>query len=165
MIRFIEPKDYEKCLDIYNYYILNTSISFEIKKLSLEEYTNKINTIIKKYPFLVYEANNEILGFAYLDEFNFREAYKTTADLTIYLKPTSINKGIGSMLYNSIEKIAIKNNIFLIISLITKSNIISQEFHKKNGFSFLTTIDNVAYKNNKWERLSYYQKRIKEIGE
>ena len=105
MIRFVEPRDYEACLNIYNYYILNTSISFEIKCLTLDEYTNKINKIIEKYPFLVYEENNEILGFAYLDEFNFREAYKTTADLTIYLKPNSIKKGIGSMLYKILEEI------------------------------------------------------------
>lgn len=161
MIRAVEPKDYLECLEIYNYYILNTSISFEIKKLTLEEYTNKINKIIEKYPFLVYEENNEILGFAYLDEFNFREAYKTTADLTIYLKPNKTKKGIGTMLYQKLEKLAIDNNIYLIISLITASNTISQSFHKKNGFSFIATIDNIAYKNNKWESLSYYQKRIK----
>lgn len=161
MIRAVEPKDYLECLEIYNYYILNTSISFEIKKLTLEEYTNKINKIIEKYPFLVYEENNEILGFAYLDEFNFREAYKTTADLTIYLKPNKTKKGIGTMLYQKLEKLAINNNIYLIISLITASNTISQSFHKKNGFSFIATIDNIAYKNNKWESLSYYQKRIK----
>lgn len=165
MIRFVEPMDYEACLNIYNYYILNTSISFEIKCLTLDEYTNKINKIIEKYPFLVYEENNEILGFAYLDEFNFREAYKTTADLTIYLKPNSIKKGIGSMLYKILEELAIKNNIYLIISLITGSNIISQEFHKRNGFSFVAEIDNIAYKNNKWESLVYYQKMIKKIGE
>ena len=161
MIRAVEPKDYLECLEIYNYYILNTSISFEIKKLTLEEYTNKINKIIEKYPFLVYEENNEILGFAYLDEFNFREAYKTTADLTIYLKPNKTKKGIGTMLYQKLEKLAIDNNIYLIVSLITASNTISQSFHKKNGFSFIATIDNIAYKNNKWESLSYYQKRIK----
>ena len=99
MIRLIKKSDYNKCCDIYNYYVINTSISFDLKPLSYIEYENKINRIIEKYPFLVDEVNGEILGFAYLDEFNSRGAYFTTADLTIYLNSNFIHNGIGSKLY------------------------------------------------------------------
>lgn len=165
MIRLIKPDDFNKCCDIYNYYVINTSISFDLKPLSYLEYENKINKIIEKYPFLVYEENNEILGFAYLDEFNSRGAYFTTADLTIYLKPNITHKGIGSSLYLELEKYAKKMKIHLLISLITETNEISKSFHEKMGFKYLATIKNAAIKNNKWESLVYYQKEIRPIGE
>ena len=165
MIRLIKKSDYNKCCDIYNYYVINTSISFDLKPLTYIEYENKINRIIEKYPFLVYEENGEILGFAYLDEFNSRGAYFTTADLTIYLNSNYIHNGIGSKLYLELEKYAKKMDIHLIISLITETNEISKRFHEKMGFKYLTTIKNAAIKNNKWESLVYYQKEIRPIGE
>ena len=46
MIRLIKKSDYNKCCDIYNYYVINTSISFDLKPLTYIEYENKINKII-----------------------------------------------------------------------------------------------------------------------
>ena len=46
MIRLIKKSDYNKCCDIYNYYVINTSISFDLKPLTYIEYENKINRII-----------------------------------------------------------------------------------------------------------------------
>lgn len=163
MIREVKPRDYKSCLDIYNFYIENTTISLETEKLTLLEYKKKVSKIIATYPFLVYEENKEILGFAYLDEFNFRKAYFPTADLTIYVKPNLKHKKIGSMLYLELEKYAKKMGIHQIISLISKSNTISQEFHKKIGFSYVCLIDDIAYKNNQWEGLMYYKKEISDI--
>ena len=41
-ISSVEPCDYQQILDIYNWYIENTTITFEIDKLTIEEFTLRI---------------------------------------------------------------------------------------------------------------------------
>ena len=63
-IRFVELKDSTGILNIYTPYILDTTISFEYEPPSLSEFTERISNISSKYPYLVYERNGKILGFA-----------------------------------------------------------------------------------------------------
>lgn len=158
MIRLIEDKDLRECLDIFNYYVLNTDYSFETDKLTEEKYLERIHNITKTYPWIVYEEDGQILGFAYLADFNYRKAYQYTADLTIYLHHEHLGRGIGRRLYDCIEDLARKMGICTIISLITANNKGSLKFHERIGFSYLCTIENVAYKFNKWCHLTYYSK-------
>lgn len=64
-VRFATLKDSSRILEIYSPYILNTTISFEYTTPSLAEFTDRIAKLSNKYPYLVYERNEKILGFAY----------------------------------------------------------------------------------------------------
>lgn len=90
-IRFVELKDSTGILNIYTPYILDTTISFEYEPPSLSEFTERISNISSKYPYLVYERNSKILGFAYGSPYQERIAYLYDADLSIYLAPEAQN--------------------------------------------------------------------------
>ena len=74
-IRFVELKDSTGILNIYTPYVLDTTISFEYEPPSLSEFTERISNISSKYPYLVYERNSKILGFAYGSPYQERIAY------------------------------------------------------------------------------------------
>lgn len=96
---FLAEKDIEKCLEIYNYYIKNTSFSLEEEELSLEAYRARVAGITKKYPFIVaHDGSGEAVGFAYLNVFNERSAYRHTADLSIYVDNHRTHEHIGEIL-------------------------------------------------------------------
>ena len=160
MIRYVEEKDYKEITDIYNYYIKNTTITFEEDELSYENMRKRIDSIKKKFPYIVYEEDGSILGYAYLNYFSERSAYRFSLDLSIYLKNGELTKGIGSALYNEIENIAIKKGIKKIISCITLSNDRSISFHKKMGFSECGRMNNVGYKHNAWQSIVWMDKDI-----
>lgn len=160
MIRYVEEKDYKEITDIYNYYIKNTNISFEEDELSYDNMRKRIDSIKKKFPYIVYEEDGTILGYAYLNYFSERSAYRFSLDLSIYLKNGELTKGIGSALYNEIENIARKNGIKKIISCITLSNDRSISFHKKMGFSECGRMNNVGYKHNAWQSIVWMDKDI-----
>lgn len=160
IIRPIEDKDIKKCLDIYNYYIKNTTVTFEEAILSLDIFKDRVKNIIKDYPFLILEDNNDILGYAYLDKLSSRSAYRYTADLSIYLDNKSINKGYGKLLLDEIENKARECNIKNIISIVTSENFSSINFHLKNGFIEVGRLNNVGYKFNKYLSVVYYQKSL-----
>ena len=62
-IRPVKQIDAESITYIYNEYVVNTTISFEITPVSVKDMQQRISEISSCYPFLVYEnADGEILG-------------------------------------------------------------------------------------------------------
>ena len=55
-------EDAEELLKIYSYYVENTAITFEYDVPSVEEFSDRISNILKKYPYLVLEEEGKILG-------------------------------------------------------------------------------------------------------
>ena len=86
IIRTATANDAEAILNIYAYYVENTAITFEYDVPTLEEFTQRIENTLKKYPYLVAEKDGEILGYAYAGVFKDRAAYDWSAETTIYLK-------------------------------------------------------------------------------
>ena len=161
-IRSLEDKDIARCLEIYNYYIENTCFTLEEKILNLDEFSKRCHEIIQKYPFIVLENDNEeVIGYAYLNTFNSRSAYKITADLSIYVDFNHLHEHAGKILLDNIEKLAKERNIQNIISIVTSENQNSFKFHTKNGFVLEGTIHDCAIKFNKIISVNYFRKHLK----
>ena len=104
MVRTVKPKDVNEIKEIYNYYILNSIFTFSDTPVTLEEMSKKIKSIIPELPWIVYEIEGQILGYAYASRWKSRSAYKHTVETTVYLKPVELNKGIGTLLYSELIK-------------------------------------------------------------
>ncbi len=159
-IRDMEKTDFVQCLNIYNHYIENSVVTFEESALGLYDYKRRIERITAEYPFLVAVQSNKIKGFAYLDKFNERSAYRYTADLSIYVDKDNLGSGIGTLLLAELEKRAKEKNIQRIISIITADNENSKNFHIKNGFEFCGKLPDIGFKFGQWLGIEYYLKRI-----
>ena len=91
MIRSVTIEDAKEIVEIYNYYILNTNITFEEKELDVEEMERRIELKIKNNPWTVYEKNGQVLGYAYLSEWHERSAYRFSKEVSIYLHKNYIS--------------------------------------------------------------------------
>lgn len=161
IIESITEADVEACAEIYNYYIENTRATLEETPLSAAEFGERVKRITEKYPYLAAKSDGgEVIGYAYLDVFNARSAYRATADLSIYVRSDRIAKGAGSALLAAIEKAAAGMGIETLVSLITSENRGSIAFHEKNGFATYGTLPDVAYKLGAYVGLTYMTKRI-----
>ena len=134
-IRFVELKDSTGILNIYTPYILDTTISFEYEPPSLSEFTERISNISSKYPYLVYERNSKILGFAYGSPYQERIAYLYDADLSIYLAPEAQNSG---------------------------NNQRSIDFHAAFGFRNLGPHPKAGYKFDQWLDIIWMDKQLQQ---
>lgn len=158
-IRKIEQKDIRSVLNIYNWYIENTTFTFETEGLNFAQFRERIKEITTQYPWLVIEENSFLIGYGYLAPFNTRSAYKWTADLSLYLHPDYRNRGYGSLLYKEIEKAAIEQGIVNLVSIVTEQNTASQSFHKKHGFTECGFLNNIGFKQQ-WLGIYHYLKQI-----
>ncbi len=157
-IRAFNKGDIDSCLDIYNYYIEHTCFSLEEDKLGHEEFESRCDGIAKKYPFIVLENDGVIEGYAHLNTFNPRSAYRKTADLSIYVNKSHLREHIGAILLQEIEKRAKESGITNIISIFTSENENSLRFHLKNGFVLEGTIHDATMKFGKVIGVHYLRK-------
>lgn len=158
----ISTADIGACCDLYNHYIRNTCFTLEEEEVSHEEFAARVERICRTYTYIVARNDaGEVVGYAYLDTFNPRSAYRRTADLSIYVSHRHLHEHIGGILLAAIEKEAKEYGITTLISIITSENAGSVAFHEKNGFIREGTIHDVAVKFGKTLSIDYYRKPLR----
>ena len=83
-IRPATVQDIPRILEIYAPYIQNTAISFEYTVPDLEEFTQRFLKITNPFPWLVWEENGTVFGYAYGSLPFERAAYQWSASASIY---------------------------------------------------------------------------------
>lgn len=138
--------------DIYNHYVLNSVVTFDIDPSITSYWAEKIQNLKDLgLPFLVAESEAEILGFAYASPWRPKAAYRQTVEDTIYLKQSAIGQGLGSrMLADLIERCR-NANIKQMIAVISAEGAESSiALHEGFGFVINGRLTDVGYKFNRW---------------
>ena len=157
MIRTFSIKDTKALLDIYNYYVLNTSATFDIEALSLETFTNKVTQINEKFPFIVFEEDDEILGYAYGSKWRPKPAYNHTVESTVYVKNGAHGKQIGTKLYAELFSLLKQQKFYSILGALTLPNEASVKLHEKFGFKKVAHFKAVGLKFDIWHDVGFWQ--------
>ncbi|WP_063602178.1 GNAT family N-acetyltransferase [Clostridium coskatii] len=171
-MRMATKADAKEILDIYEPYVRNSAISFEYDVPSIEEFTERINNILKKYPYIVAVDNNQIIGYAYVSSFKERVAYDWAVETTIYLSQDCRGKGVGKKLYLALEKILKRQNIINLnacIAYTTTDNAYltnaSMYFHEHLGYRKVAHFTKCGYKFGNWYDMIWMEKIIGEHSE
>lgn len=157
MIRDFQIDDIEQLTNIYNYYVLNTIITFDHIPYLTSDYLEKITRISSEFPCIVYEESNKILGFAYASKWRTKPAYINTVESTVYLNNTLKRKQIGSKLYIELLKRLKKQKYHTVIGGISLPNEPSIKFHEKLGFKKVAHFKEVGRKFDKWVDVAFWQ--------
>jgi phosphinothricin acetyltransferase len=104
-MRVAQPSDAAAVRAIYAPYVADTAISFELDPPSVEEMARRIEAVRRRYPWLVYELDGEVVGYAYATAHRERAAYGWSADGAVYLSPQAHRRGIGRALYQRLAAI------------------------------------------------------------
>jgi L-amino acid N-acyltransferase YncA len=157
MIRNVEISDAQQIVAIYNYYVLNSIVTFDETPFAENDFKERISSIAAKYPFIVFEESEEILGYAYANMFRQKPAYKHTVETTIYLNHKSQGKQIGTKLYTQLLKQLKEQNYHAIIGGLTLPNEASVKLHEKLGFKQVAHFKEVGYKFDKWLDVGFWE--------
>lgn len=160
MIRLAELKDAEAICAIYNYYIVNTVISFEETPISVESMKERMAGIISEFPYYVYEEDGKILGYGYATTWKSRSAYKYSVETSIYVNKDSKGLGIGTNLYECLLKELKVRGIHRAIAGISLPNMASVSLHEKIGFKKIAEFTEVGYKFDEWINVGYWEYKL-----
>lgn len=160
MIRPAHIDDTEILLNIYNYYVLNTAVTFDIEPLSIQAFKDKLIHIKIDYPFIVYEEDGEILGYAYGSKFRPKPAYNYVVESTVYVKHDAHGKQIGTKLYTELLRLLKEANLHTVLGVLTIPNQASIKLHEKFGFKQVAHLKEVGLKFGKWQDVGIWQLKL-----
>ena len=146
MIRAATVQDVPAILEIYGPYILETAYTFEYEVPSLAAFRHRFLAVTERHPWLVWEENGKILGYAYGSAPFERDAYRWCAEDSVYLLPEAQGKGIGTRLCLALEKVLFYQGYRRIYALITAENKRSVTFHQKIGYTLRAELPDAGHK-------------------
>jgi len=159
-IRFANRNDAEGILAIYAPYIKESSVTFEYEVEEAAKFCEKIEHVLEDYPWLVAEKNGIIIGYAYATRHRDRSAYQWCAESSIYVHSDYAGNRVGSILYETLHEILIKQNIVNLYAGIAQPNEPSTMFHIRMGFTPVGVYKKVGYKNGQWHDVVWVHKTL-----
>ena len=159
-IRLANEKDADRILGIYAPYIENTSYTFEIEVPSIESFAQRINTYLINWPWLVYEVNGMIAGYAYATRYRERTAYQWCTESSVYIHNDYRRSGIARALYIALFEILKRQGFRNVYAVINLPNDKSVRFHESCGFTWFATYEKVGYKLGKWKDVGWWKLSI-----
>ena len=159
MIRKVQLKDAIRIAEIYNHYIEHTIITFEEELITPKIIEERIQEIIPKFPYLVYEKDGVVVGYAYAALWKSRCSYFKSVETSIYLDENVKGKGMGKKLYGELINILKQSNdrFHVAIGGVSLPNEASVALHEKLGFEKIAHFKEVGYKFDKYIDVGYWE--------
>jgi L-amino acid N-acyltransferase YncA len=163
-IREATMADLPHIREIYNHYVLNSTVTFDDEPLSLKTLRSKFEHGAKLgMPYIVAQSpHGQILGFAYVYPWKEKAAYRYTVENSIYLGPASTQKGLGKALMAELidrsKAAGIKEMIAVIADKGAEASI---QMHKNFGFTDIGHMGKVGFKFDRWLGTVLMQKSLK----
>ncbi len=161
LIRPPQPSDILQLTEIYNHYICNTPITFDLEPYTVEKRTQEwfghySNT--GRYRLLVAQEDGVIVGYATSSRFLPKAAYETSVETSIYLQPSATGKGLGHQLYTELFEALSSEDIHRAYAGITLPNPVSIRFHQQFGFKPVGIYREVGRKFNQYWDVEWFEK-------
>lgn len=134
MIEELKEEHLPEVSEIYNYYIVNTTVTFHMHELSADEMRDIVFFDSDKYKSFIIKQDEKVCGYVILAQYKKREAYDGTAEVTVYLKDDCCGRGIGSMAVRFVEQHAREKGFHALLAFICGENVKSIALFEKNGY-------------------------------
>ncbi len=162
-VRMATEQDVPQILEIYAPYILNTAVSFEYTVPSLDTFSRRFFSVTAQFPWLVWEENGRVLGYAYGSAPFERAAFQWCAEASIYLRPEAQGRGIGKELYRELETLLRLQGYLKVYAIITSENRDSVAFHKAVGYRYVADMPGCGFKLGRWHGIIWMEKLLNSV--
>ena len=148
---------------IYAPVVRETAISFEYEPPGVEEIERRMAKVLQSRPWLVYEADGQVLGYAYASTFRERAAYDWGPEVSIYVKDGAQGRGIGRELYATLFDVLRVLNYCQVWAGATTPNESSERLHRAMGFELVGRFPSAGYKFGKWHDTVFWRLALREL--
>jgi phosphinothricin acetyltransferase len=151
---------------IYNYYVVNTHVTFDIDPVTVEERRLwfQEHTDGKRYRIIVAEARGVLLGCASSGRHRAKAAYDTTVETSIQCSPSAVGQGLGTRLYQTLFEELATQDIHRLVAGVAQPNNASNALHTKLGFRQIGTYSQVGRKFGKYWDVLWFERDLRTSG-
>ena len=162
-VRLAIREDLPQILAIYAPYITDTSFSFEYTVPEEAEFAQRFHKITRQFPWLVWEEDGRVLGYAYGSLPFERAAYRWCGEVSVYLHPDAHRRGIGTALYRALEEIMRLQGYRSVYAIITAGNTGSLAFHEAQGYRHVARFPLCGFKFGIWQDVVWMEKILNTV--
>ena len=154
--------DLPRLKQIYNYYVVNSHVTFDIEPVTLAERRKWFRQFhdTGRHRLLVAEKDGRVVGYAGSFEFRTRCAYESTIETTVYCAPESMGLRIGSALYEALFEALSAEDVHVAIAALGLPNDASVALHQRFGFQLVGVMHEVGWKFGRYWDVGWYEKRL-----
>jgi phosphinothricin acetyltransferase len=161
-IRPARETDLPRLTEIYNHYVINTPITFDLDPVSVDQRRLWLAQFAEAGPhrLLVAEDAGRVVGYAGSHQFRTKKAYDTTVETTIYCAHDHTGRGIGATLYTALFDTIRGEDLRIAIAGVTLPNEASVALHARFGFTPVGVMHQVGRKFGQYWDVGFYEKRL-----
>jgi L-amino acid N-acyltransferase len=146
LIRNATKEDLPSINEIYNQAVVTTTATFDTNPQTIRERKKWYQNHEGKYPVLIAEENDRVLGWTSLSRYSERPAYSITAEISIYIHPRYQRQGVGRELTEKIIEEGRLMDLHTILARISTDNIVSIRLAESLGFKPVGVMKEVGQK-------------------
>lgn len=159
-IRAFNDCDWNPVSEIYRQGLETRNATFETEVPDFYTWIKKFHTHL----LWLAELNSGIVGWAGLQPVSPRKVYEGVVEVTIYVDPKNMGKGVGKALMAHLVEESEKNGIWTLHASIFPENIASIRLHQSAGFREIGYREKIGRLDRTWRDTLLFERRSKKTG-
>jgi L-amino acid N-acyltransferase YncA len=151
-------------IDIYNHYVENSFAAFPDALVGYDMF-DRFLAMTAGYPALVAKTDGgEVIAFAFLRAYHPADAFKRTAEISCFVRPPHVRRGLGTLLLDRLIDGAKTIGVDNLLASISSLNDESVSFHRRCGFVECGRLPTVGRKRGRSFDVVWMQRRLETDG-
>jgi L-amino acid N-acyltransferase YncA len=136
--------------EIYNQGIEDRVATFETEPRSAEDQRAWLHAIAGRYPAVVAQVNDEVIGWAGAGPYRDRQCYRGIGEFSMYVRRDRRHRGVGDLLLAGLIREAERLGLWKLLSRIFPFNEASRALCRKHGFREVGVYEKHARLDGRW---------------
>jgi phosphinothricin acetyltransferase len=161
VIRPAVLEDLPALTDIYNHYVINTAITFDVRPLTIDERRPWFDDHHTSGPHRLLVAVDDVgacVGYASTSRWRPKAAYDTTVESSVYCRADIVGKRCGTTLYAALFDAVSAEDIHTIVAGVSLPNAASIALHKRFGFQPVGVFHAVGRKFDRYWDVAWFER-------
>lgn len=161
-IRAARSEDLPALTGLYNHYVRETAITFDIEPYTVERRRPWLEQFAEtgRHRLFVACEEDRPVGYAGSTRFRTKAAYETTVEVGIYLAKEATGRGLGTRLYRQLFDALAGEDIRRAVAGITLPNDASLALHRRFGFEPVGVFQEVGRKFDRYWDVQWLERPL-----
>lgn len=164
-LRMACEADVPAMLDIYAPAVRDTVVSFEYAPPSLLEFQQRFLRVTSRFPWIVAEADGQVVGYTYADAPFSRAAYQWSTDFAIYINAEARNSGLGKVLTRALMDMLTRLGYARLYAVVVASNRPCLRMLANLDFTQEACLVRSGYKFGSWHDVLWLGKELAHLSD
>lgn len=161
-VRTATADDLEAINEIYNHYVRETHVTFDLEPISIETRREWFGHYDASGPHRVFvaEAEGDVIGFTTSSRFRPKPGYDTSVETSVYVTPDAVGRGAGRRLYEALFGALEGQDIHRAYAGIALPNPASLALHERFGFKRVALFTEQGRKFDRYWDVAWFEKPL-----